>query len=248
MNKQEKKPISSSRKKKLERNKNIILDVAEKFFTEKSYDDVKVDNIAEESAISKATIYTYFHSKEGLYYSIGIRAYKFINAQMNLLLTTSDKGLDIISGLIIANMEGREEFKLYNEITIRFIQMDPQIHTEIIRKLSTQMTQKDNDNRLFKILMEYLRGIRLFTSKWKEAVERGQKDGSISNIMNIDLITQYIFILINGIVQLRSTSSLFFDEGKLHDSETVQNLTLSIVQSFLHKSNLQTNKANSKKQ
>ena len=75
----------SRKERKANRTKNLILDSAEKLFSKLPYDEVKVDDIANDSALSKATVYSYFHSKEGLYYSIGIRAYQFINNQIAAL-------------------------------------------------------------------------------------------------------------------------------------------------------------------
>ena len=60
--------------------KGDIIKVTAKLFSQKSFHDVKMDEIAEELGIAKGTIYLYFKSKEKLYLEILEESYKAIEA------------------------------------------------------------------------------------------------------------------------------------------------------------------------
>ena len=55
-----------NRERKAEFNKEIILNAAEELFHQKGFENTKIDEIAKKSEFSKATIYSYFNSKEEL--------------------------------------------------------------------------------------------------------------------------------------------------------------------------------------
>lgn len=67
-------------KEKLNR-RNSIIDAAEKVFFKYGFELTTVDNIAVEAGFTKKTIYSYFNSKEEIYYSIMIRGFNIINAK-----------------------------------------------------------------------------------------------------------------------------------------------------------------------
>ena len=53
-----------------EERKNQILDAAEQVFTKKGLDDARMDDIAEQTGLSKGTLYLYFKSKDELVIAI----------------------------------------------------------------------------------------------------------------------------------------------------------------------------------
>ena len=46
------------------------MDAAEKLFFSKGYDDVSLDDIAQEAELNRATIYLYFENKEDLCFAV----------------------------------------------------------------------------------------------------------------------------------------------------------------------------------
>jgi len=58
-----------------EQNKKFILEAAEKVFGRKGYSLTRVDDIAQESQFSKATLYKYFSSKKEIFMEIIINAF-----------------------------------------------------------------------------------------------------------------------------------------------------------------------------
>jgi TetR/AcrR family transcriptional regulator len=68
----------SRKERETQLRKQIILEVAEKKFLSKGYEETTMDEIANESEFSKGTVYKYFASKDELYIAIGSKAYELI--------------------------------------------------------------------------------------------------------------------------------------------------------------------------
>lgn len=70
--------------------KSDIIDAAEHVFFSKGYEKASVDEIAKVAEFSKRTLYSYFRSKEQLYFEVMIRGYR-------LLLTAINRQLQAIA-------------------------------------------------------------------------------------------------------------------------------------------------------
>jgi len=77
--------------------KNLILDVAEKIFSEKPFDDVNMRELAREVGISPGSIYTYFPDKESLYVAVSLRGFQRAVDIMNEMINSGDNTLDKIA-------------------------------------------------------------------------------------------------------------------------------------------------------
>jgi AcrR family transcriptional regulator len=71
--------IERKEKEKLIR-KNDIICAAEKIFIEKGFESTTMDDIAKEAEFTKKTLYSYFKSKEELYYETMLKGFKIINS------------------------------------------------------------------------------------------------------------------------------------------------------------------------
>lgn len=60
--------------------KNAIIDGAEEVFFNKGFYNSTMDDIARQAEFTKKTIYSYFNSKEEIYYEIMLRGYKILNS------------------------------------------------------------------------------------------------------------------------------------------------------------------------
>lgn len=77
--------------------KNLILDVAEKIFSEKPFDDVNMRELAREVGISPGSIYTYFPDKESLYVAVSLRGFQRAVDIMNEMLNSGNNTLDKVA-------------------------------------------------------------------------------------------------------------------------------------------------------
>ena len=78
--------ISSTRISK----KNNIIRVAAKLFSDKSFHDVTMDEIAEQVGVAKGTLYLYFSSKENLYLEILEHTFDTIESLLETEVAKSD--------------------------------------------------------------------------------------------------------------------------------------------------------------
>jgi AcrR family transcriptional regulator len=71
--------VERKEKEKLIR-KNDIINAAEKVFFQKGFEYATMEDIAKEAEFTKKTLYSYFNSKEELYYEIMLKGFKVINS------------------------------------------------------------------------------------------------------------------------------------------------------------------------
>lgn len=71
--------ISDRKKREKEQRRQSIIDAAEKLFFEKGYDNVSMNDIANEVELNRATIYLYFENKEALCFAVLLRGTRILN-------------------------------------------------------------------------------------------------------------------------------------------------------------------------
>ena len=60
-------------KREKKQRRNDIINTARKFFADRDFDEVSMDEIAEDIGLGKSTLYLYFKNKEALYFAIELR-------------------------------------------------------------------------------------------------------------------------------------------------------------------------------
>lgn len=71
--------ISDRKKREKEQRRQSIIDAAEKLFFAKGYDNVSMNDIANEVELNRATIYLYFENKEALCFAVILRGMRTLN-------------------------------------------------------------------------------------------------------------------------------------------------------------------------
>ncbi|HOK03218.1 MAG TPA: TetR/AcrR family transcriptional regulator [Spirochaetota bacterium] len=151
--------------------RNLILDVAEKVFSQKTFDDVNMRELAREVGISPGAIYTYFPDKESLYVAVSLRGFQRAVDIMREMINSGDDTLDKIA---VRYMEEMIDNYDYMRIVQHCI-MDGKFKTEeSIEQL------KEISRELFSIFDSIL---------LKEI-----------DVKNIRPVTHLIFSVLNGIV------------------------------------------------
>jgi AcrR family transcriptional regulator len=77
--------------------KHQILNAAEKVFTKKGFDLTRMDDIAEETGLSKGTLYLYFKSKDDLIIAILDRIFQGVFKQLDARKDNKSSATDAIS-------------------------------------------------------------------------------------------------------------------------------------------------------
>ena len=167
----ESKKFTDLKEHEKEQRKTLILDVAEKIFSAKPFDDVNMRDLAREVGISPGSIYTYFPDKETLYVEVSLRGFHRAVGIMRDMLATGNDSLDRVAERYMEEMIDNYDY-------MRIVQhcvMDGKFKTkESIDQL------KEISRELFTIFDQIL------------AKETSLKD--------IRPVTHLIFSVLNGIV------------------------------------------------
>ena len=83
--------VKEKREKRKSLKRESIIKTASELFSQKSYHEVMMDDVAKLTSIAKGTVYNYFESKEELYYSIlKLRLENLTNSLTNKILTATN--------------------------------------------------------------------------------------------------------------------------------------------------------------
>ena len=176
----------SRKQREREQRRNGLIDAAEKLFFEKGYDNVTMDEIAEEAEVNKALLYYYFKNKEALFFAVDLRGVRILH---ELYLKCSN--LDV---------EGYTKIKSMIQTLFKFSKDYPD-YFRIYRYARTERFQM-SDNEDAKELVDLTTGIwRLMV----EAILQGMKDGTIRK--DVDPVEMSIYI------NVMSMSALNIDMG-----------------------------------
>lgn len=74
--------VADRKQREKERRRKEILDVAERLFIQYGYDGTSVDDIANQTELSKGTIFLYFGSKDALFASVVLRTIRGLNGSI----------------------------------------------------------------------------------------------------------------------------------------------------------------------
>ncbi len=110
---------------KISRVKNIILDGATELFLKDNYENVAMNDIADSVALSRATLYNYFRTKEIIYFDIGTRYGQKLIKKLQKLKDPKKSGLEVLISI----------FKILLEDTIKN-PLIPQILENLYLKLN----------------------------------------------------------------------------------------------------------------
>lgn len=171
-----KKVMGSGYRSKRELRREQILKIASELFSQKSYHDVTVDEIAAAVGVAKGTIYLYFPSKERLYLEILEDSFEAIESLLEKEIAKSDS----------APLKLKKVLRLIFE----FYQMN----LDVLRILSRDETHLIREHFQFTERWR-LRRIKLY----EKILERGQREGSFRRI-NTKLVAIIIFGLVRSVM------------------------------------------------
>ena len=171
-----KKVVGSGYDSKRELRREQILKIASELFSEKSYHDVTVDEIAGAVGVAKGTIYLYFRSKERLYLEILEDSFEAIESLLEKEIAKSDSAPVKLKKVL------RLIFEFY------------QMNLDVLRILSRDETHLIREHFEFTERWR-LRRIKLY----EKILEKGQREGSFRP-MNTKLVAIVIFGLVRSVM------------------------------------------------
>ena len=164
----------SKKERKIQRTKNIILDAAKELFSEKGFDFVTMEEIADLAALSRATLYNYFKTKEEIYYNIGISKLEIWNEQFESLDTSNYSGEQLVLYFTENLVRDILEVPLYSRLLRRFFYRSKELNLPIQNMFFASMIKKKeiqkclswlkyNVNDLSYFLIFCRKGLKLIT-------------------------------------------------------------------------------------
>lgn len=161
---------------KTTRRKKKIIQIATQLFSEKSYHDVTIDEVAAKAGIAKGTIYLYFESKEKLYLEILEYGFESIESLIEKEVAKTDPASEKLKKVL------RLIFGFYRQ------------NLDVLRILSRDETHLIREHYQF---TEHWRERRI--KLYEKILEKGVKEGSFRPI-NTKLLALIIFGLVRSVM------------------------------------------------
>lgn len=161
---------------KAARRKKKIIQVAAQLFSEKSYHDVTIDEVAAKAGIAKGTIYLYFESKEKLYLEILENCFESIESLIEKEVAKTDPASEKLRKIL------RLIFGFYRQ------------NLDVLRILSRDETHLIREHYQF---TEHWRERRV--KLYEKILEKGVKEGFFRPI-NTRLVALIVFGLVRSVM------------------------------------------------
>lgn len=175
--------IKEIREREKEQRRNYILDVAEELFFSRGYDDVSMNQIAQDVGLNKATLYLYFKNKESIYFAIVLRGVRIFK---ELLKNKVELG---VTGIDKLEEAGRAYFAFYKEY--------PDYHDAYLYYKSKRFQNSADE---YAIQIESLTGnIMIIICN---AIQEGIKDGTIREDVKPIEVAVFVAVTAERIVGL----------------------------------------------
>jgi AcrR family transcriptional regulator len=194
----------TKKERQIIRKKSFILEAAKKLFSEKSFESITMEEIADSAALSRATLYNYFNSKEEIYFNIGITRIEQWIEQYQSFNLSKYTGKEIILLLTENLVDGILEFPHYSKLLRMFFDRSHEMNIPIEeifydsilkRKIIREKEQAVQQNQIFFNLLESYINYRQI---WQDAINIGIKDSSILSTSNPYHLNFIIIMLVLG--------------------------------------------------
>ena len=184
-----------------ERRRQDILDTAEQLFFEQGYDTVTMDSLAQQTELSKGTLYLYFRNKEELFLGINARAKKLLRQLMEQALDPQDNGLQQVLKLGQAYIQFARDYRNYYQMTLHCFALETEQQA-----LSPHAEEAHyHGEKSFEILIA--------------ALLKGQADGSIAADLNARSAAVVLWGQLNGLMQVLEIKGVYFQQKLQLSSE-----------------------------
>jgi AcrR family transcriptional regulator len=224
--------------RKVLRTKNIILEAAKELFSNKSFEMITMEEIADLAALSRATLYNYFNNKEEIYFSIGVAQLEQWIKQYKLIDTNQNSGEQQVIKLAENLVKDILIFPLYSKLLRRFFNRSKELNLPIMAMFYDSMIEKKKNlnnskfmpqNKIFLDLLERYIEYRQF---WQKAIKSGIKDGSIKSSSNPYHLNFIIIMILLGLLDQIDFRRSLMNLANISNEEII-NLIHRLTKKFL---------------
>lgn len=181
--------IKEMKEQEKERRRSYILDAAEKFFFSKGYDNVSMDDIANEVELSKATLYLYFKDKESLFFTVVLRGVRIINSMIEESIKSCKTGIEILDTIAKVYFEFVNKYPDHNRAYLYF------------RSGRFAIEDSNNINEVAKEILKLRQDTFAITCN---AIKSGIDEGLIRRDVDPVEMTVFLTMILKNLTEMRS--------------------------------------------
>lgn len=180
--------IKEIKEQEKEQRRNYILDAAEKLFFSRGYDNVSMDDIANEVELNKATLYLYFKNKESLFFTVVLRGIKILNAMIEEETKNCRTGIEILDTIGKVYFEFVAKYPDYNQTYLYF------------RSGRFDIENNEDMNEVAKEILKLRQDTFEITCN---AIKSGIDEGLIRRDIDPVEVTVFLTLIIKGLTEMR---------------------------------------------
>ncbi len=204
--------IVERREREKEQRRQAIIDAAEKVFFSKGLDAATMDEVAEESELSKGTLYLYFENKEELYFAVTKRGLDILTDMFEKAVKKAKLGIDKVHEIGKAFYGFSKKHPDYFRAMIYF---DIQITDLDEAGSNAQACEKQGE-----VVLGYC----------VDALQKGIEDGSVRSDIDPLKVAVILWGQTAGLIQLVSLKGKHFRQ--IHDTFHFKSLDDIVFYSF----------------
>ncbi|MBN2758192.1 MAG: TetR/AcrR family transcriptional regulator [Bacteroidales bacterium] len=207
---------SIDRKNKIkEIRKNDIIDAAQEVIFSKGYNQASMDEISKQAEFSKRTVYSYFSSKEEIYFEIMVRGYNLLNEQIqNIFNEIPQKtALEKIKQMGLVIYKFSTQYPNYFEAIMSYENKEEDFDIQLSN------SSRDNCYNLGEILFSYL----------KTTLEEGVKEGLIRDDIDVVNTSVYIWSSTIGLFDVLIKKKKYLKNYHSRDTDTLLKNGLDMI-------------------
>lgn len=164
----------------LEYDPDDVLDAAMHMFWRQGYDATSLQDLLEGMNLSKSSLYQAFGSKRNLFFQCIKRYQELTMAEMQERLLKSESGLQFV----IETLSG--VVKEVNEVA------NPK--GCLVTNTANEFSQSDSQ-----IAMRVAHGLDGYRDMFRQAIKKGQQDGSVRSDIEAELLANYLLTSMSGL-------------------------------------------------
>lgn len=180
--------LAKWKEREREQRRNDIIDAARKLFADKDFDEVSMNEIAEEVGLGKSTLYLYFKNKESLYFAVVLRGTRIWAEMVKKEVEKGNTGLEKLILYGNANRRFSNEYPDY----FRLLYSPTSIKKQFDMDKMTSSGEFQEVRELFKEIMFI--GI--------DSIEKGRDEGEIRSDVDPTEAAILLSVIYNGKVNM----------------------------------------------
>ena len=178
--------IAERKEREREQRCSEIINAAEKIFSNNGFEQTTMDNVANQAELSKATLYSYFKSKEELYFAVCICGQRQLYSMIDHAMENIDNTYQSLLAFLKAIVKFQKSYPGYFQAMVYF-----QMHRINLDSKSEEVKENHKLDQIF-------------LKKWIELFDKGEREDLIRQDINPINSGLLIWMQLNGFLKIFS--------------------------------------------